>query len=389
MAARDLFRRSPLLFFSGLEDLLEDCLELEFTTSNEIMLMIISKLTGNTERQPAVRIRGYAECIVPSYSDSAFRSHFRLSRSSAEVLVGFLARCPEVPSEHLRGRRPVSVEKQLLITLWVLGNPEAIRSVSDRFNVTKSSVFRIVRRVCHAILNNLASQFICWPRGERVKKVMEQFQRNNGLPHCIGVVDGTHIPIKAPYDKPEQYVNRKKFYSLQLQGVCDPDRFFTDVYCAYPGSVHDARVLRNSPLYQDAERQESEMFPGGAYIIGDAAYPLKTWLITGFKNNGKLTRQQQHFNYRLSSKRMKIEHTFGLLKGRFRKLKVMMDIDRVEDIPLLVTSACVLHNFCLLNEDDVEMFLDLDIEHEVNNFQNIFIEQEEAAKKRAEIMQMV
>lgn len=385
MATRG-FRRYPLLFFSTLEE----CLEFEFTTSTiEKMLPIVSKFIPSTERLPAVRIREYAECIVPSYSDGSFRSHFRLSRRSAEILVGLLARCPEVPSQHLRGRPPVSVEKQLLITLWVLGNPEVIRSVSDRFNVTKSSVFRIVRRICRAIVNNLAAQFICWPKGDRVKKVMEQFQRKQGLPHCIGVIDGTHIPIKAPYDNQEQYVNRKKFHSLQLQGVCDPDRFFTDVYCAYPGSVHDARVLRNSPLYQDAEHLGSEMFPGSAYIIGDAAYPLKTWLMTGFKNNGKLTREQRHFNYRLSSTRMKIEHTFGLLKGRFRKLKVMMDVDKVEDIPLLVTSACVLHNFCLINEDNVEMFLDLDHEQEVNNFQNIFVEQEIAVNKRAEIMQLI
>jgi hypothetical protein len=86
---------------------------------------------------------------------------------------------------------------------------------------------------------------------------------------------------------------------------------------------------------------------------------------------------------------MKIEHTFGLLKGRFRKLKVMMDIDKVEDIPLIVTSACVLHNFCLVNEDNIDMFLDSDIEQEVNNFQNIFVEQENAKTNRAEIMQLV
>ena len=384
MATRRGFSRSPLLFFSALEELIES----DFSNTNEKMLPIVSKFFPNTERQPAVRIHQYAECIVPSYSDCTFRSHFRLSRSSAEILVGLLARCPEIPSEHLRGRPPVSVEKQLLITMWVLGNPETIRSVSDRFNVTKSSVFRIVRRICHAIVNNLAAQFICWPSGERLKQVTEQFQRKKGLPHCIGAIDGTHIPIKAPYDNPEQYVNRKKFHSVQLQGVCDADRFFT-VYCAYPGSVHDARVLRNSPLYQEAERLESVVFPESTYIIGDAAYPLKTWLVTGFKNNGKLTREQRQFNYFLSSTRMKIEHTFGLLKGRFRKLKVMMDIDKVEDIPLIVTSACVLHNFCLLNEDNIDMFLDSEIEQEVNNFQNIFVEQENAKRKRAEIMQLV
>ena len=35
------------------------------------------------------------------------------------------------------------------------------------------------------------------------------------------------------------------------------------------------------------------------------------------------------------------------------------------------------------------MFLDLDHEQEVNNFQNIFVEQEIAVSKRAEIMQLI
>ena len=108
-------------------------------------------------RQPGQRINEYAEHIVPNYLDGAFQSHFRLSRSSAKILVGLFARCPEVPSQHLKGRSPVSVEKRLLLTMWVLGIPETIRSVSDRFNVTKSSVFRIVRRNCHAIVNSLAA----------------------------------------------------------------------------------------------------------------------------------------------------------------------------------------------------------------------------------------
>ena len=83
---------------------------------------------------------------------------------------------------------------------------------------------------------------------------MQQFQRNNGLPNCIGVIDGSHIPIKAPRDSPQPYVNR----NVQLQAVCDGEKLFNDVYCGYPRSVHDARVLRNSPLYQDAEKREPD-----------------------------------------------------------------------------------------------------------------------------------
>ncbi|CAB3994290.1 Hypothetical predicted protein [Paramuricea clavata] len=129
------------------------------------------------ERHAAVCVREYAELIVPTYSDIGFRSHFRLSRSGAEILVNLLAR-PEIPTDHLRRRPPVSVEKQLLITLWVLGNPEVLRSVSDRFNVTRSCLFRILKRLCIAIVNNLAGQFIAWPKGERVADAMEKFQND-------------------------------------------------------------------------------------------------------------------------------------------------------------------------------------------------------------------
>ena len=83
-----------------------------------------------------------------------------------------------------------------------------------------------------------------------------------------------------------------------------------------------------------------------------------------------------------------MEHTIGLLKGRFRKLKVL-DSDLVEDIPLIVIAACVLHNFCMLNKDDVDDFLDSQHEGVVNDFENIFGDPKEAVQRRAEIMEMV
>ena len=378
-----------LAIFNALLDLVDDDGYQLTESIDDGIFLLMSVSNKNKERQPAVRIIGYAEQVVPSYTDSVFRSHFRLSRQNAETVIRLLGACPGIPTVHRRGKPPVSVEKQLLLTLWVLGNPECLRSVSDRFNVTKSSVYRIVRRVCSALVDNCAKTFIRWPQGERAAEIMQKFEQNNGLPRCLGIVDGTHIPIKAPRVHPEQYVSRKKFHSLQLQAVCDCDRLFTDVYCAFPGSVHDPRVLRNSPLYKASENHESDMFPGDSYIIGDRAYPLKTWLITGFKDNGRLSREQNRFNFILFSKRIKVEHTIGLLKGRFRKLKVFMDLDLVEDIPLIVIAACVLHNFCMLNEDDVDDFLDPQHEDEINEFENIFGDPEEAVQKRAEIMEMV
>ena len=64
-----------------------------------------------------------------------------------------------------------------------------------------------------------------------------------------------------------------------------------------------------------------------------------------FPNNGKLTRQQKTFNYRLSKARVVVEHCYGRLKGRWRCLLKRQDVD-VCDAPEIVAACCVLHNVC-------------------------------------------
>ena len=38
-----------------------------------------------------------------------------------------------------------------------------------------------------------------------------------GFPGVIGLIDGTLIRIRAPTEYPEAYINRKKFYSLNVK----------------------------------------------------------------------------------------------------------------------------------------------------------------------------
>jgi len=54
----------------------------------------------------------------------------------------------------------------------------------------------------------------------------------------IGCIDGTHIRINAPKQNKNSYVNRKGYHSLLLQGICDHEMLFTDVYCGEVGSMH-------------------------------------------------------------------------------------------------------------------------------------------------------
>ena len=337
-------------------------------------------------RERAVRIQGYAQEVVPNYSLSTFREHFRLTPETFEELVCELGNCPEIPLGHsLGGRPPILIDKQLLIFLWFLGTQEYVRSISDRFNVKKSSVHVSCQRVCDAIKNNLAEHLIKWPSGGRAVEVMEGFEEQERVPAVIGAIDGSHIPIRAPRECPENYINRKDFHSIVLQACCDHEMFFTNCYCGWPGSVHDSRVLRNSDIFYSASNRHDDFFPNNSHLLGDAAYPLQTWIMTPYKDNGHLTEQQKTYNHLLSSTRMVIERAFALLKGQFRRLKYV-DIDKVDDIPKIVIVACVLHNINLCNEDSFLDFMD-DQDDEVNGYESILTPNTPAVQKCTEIME--
>lgn len=129
-----------------------------------------------------------------------------------------------------------------------------------------------------------------------------------------------------------------------MQAVCDSRHKIIDVFIGFPGSVHDARVFRSSPLFNTLEEKCGEN-----YILGDSAYPCLRNLLTPYKDTGALTNVQKQYNKKLSHCRVVIEHTFGILKQKFRQLYHL----KLRDITVIchfIRACCVLHNMSI--EDD-------------------------------------
>jgi len=93
---------------------------------------------------------------------------------------------------------------------------------------------------------------------------------------------------------------------------------FLDFSAGYPGSMHDAHILRNSTLYHRAEQGDILTDPVvdvdgheiGPYLLGDSAYPISPWLQKPFPET---TRDQSEiqFNCELSSAKVKVECTLA------------------------------------------------------------------------------
>lgn len=115
------------------------------------------------------------------------------------------------------------------------------------------------------------------------------------------------------------------------------------------------RVFKNSPLYSLGPTVCSP----NLVILGDAAYPLKSWLLVPYRDNGKLTPIQRNFNFVHAATRCTVERAFALLKGRFRRLKYL-DMKHLEDVVQVVMTCCIFHNICLMNDTDVDLFVSRD-----------------------------
>ena len=113
------------------------------------------------ERPSHVHIENYFERIKLIYIVSDFLSHFRMSRTTVSCMERLLATCLGLPhGQRSGGRSATDLQKQVLITIRILENPECLRSVAARFNITKLILFRVYRRICGAIANNLSGQYM-------------------------------------------------------------------------------------------------------------------------------------------------------------------------------------------------------------------------------------
>uniref|UniRef100_A0A3Q2XUA1 DDE Tnp4 domain-containing protein n=1 Tax=Hippocampus comes TaxID=109280 RepID=A0A3Q2XUA1_HIPCM len=250
-------------------------------------------------------------------------------------------------------RKPVSVEKRVAITLWKLATNACYRTIGHLFGVAQNTVCVIVHQTCSAIVSEMSQDLIKWPVGDLMNENVRKFEERWGFPQVLGGIDGTHIPIIRPHDCHTDYYNRKGFYSVIMQAVVDSSCRFIDIFIGWPGSVHDARVFANSPLYQNrtsgslfwGDKRDIGGVPVPLVLLGDAAYPLSTWLMKPFSDNGRLTQPQKDFNYKHSRARMVVENAFGRLKGRWRILLKTQDT-HLENLNNIVAACCTLHNLC-------------------------------------------
>ena len=216
------------------------------------------------------------------FPETLFRRNMRMGRESFDDLLRLLR--GYVQRENTRFRDCILPEKVLAIGLYRIAYGGSYDNTALAMNIGKTTVHEAFRDV--DALYDIRNDFIKRPLTvDETAASIATFQHLSMLPNIAGAIDGSHIKIRAPRESAVDYFSRYQEHDVVVQAVVNGKKLFIDVAAGFPGSLHDARVLRNSSIYQKAENGDilsagpmhvigtEEIQP---YLVGDSAYPLST-----------------------------------------------------------------------------------------------------------------
>ena len=276
------------------------------------------------------------------YDGGDLKQDLRLSRETITALIAMLGS----DSDH-----GWPIEINVLVFIYWLAHATTYPVVSRAFDIPRSTVFDMVHRTCMAIVGILR-RVVGHPQDlEEVGNGFAASAGSQAFNVAVGAIDGCHIRVKPPAADGACYFNRKLFHSIQMQAICDHRGRFIDVFVGFTGSVHDSRVLRNSPVFYEALYP-----PEGRCILGDGGYPCLTSPICIMTPYREPVRDPVRvlYNRRHARARNVIERAFGMMKARWRSIFFKALEVSPTFVPYVVTCCAILHNVCVANGDLVE-----------------------------------
>lgn len=239
--------------------------------------------------------------------EASFRNFLRIEPMMFRELLARIG--PRLTKRTTWYREPLEPGLKLAITIRHLATGDTYKSLMYGFRVPHNTISILVKEVCEALIEEFAEEvFACPTSPEQWRVISEQFGARWNFHHVLGALDGKHIAIRCPRNGGSLYYNYKGFHSIVLLALVDADYKFIWVDVGANGSASDAAVFDASELKETVEDgtigfPEPDPLPNDDtdmpyFIIGDDAFPLRTWLMKPFARRN-LTNDERIFNYRL------------------------------------------------------------------------------------------
>uniref|UniRef100_A0A803MTN3 DDE Tnp4 domain-containing protein n=1 Tax=Chenopodium quinoa TaxID=63459 RepID=A0A803MTN3_CHEQI len=288
--------------------------------------------------------------------------------------------------------RYISVAEQLGIFLYIMAKGSSYRDAVGRFPHSIATIGLYFKQVLEEMVH-LSTEIIRPYQSLTVvpKKIGDSTKYWPYFKDCVGALDETHINAVLSDDDGVAHRGRKGKKTWNVLAAFSFDRLFTFINVGFEGSAHDINVWNHCLTVPEFRFPHP---PPEKYYLVDSGYPntvgylspikekdIRTHL-PEFRNGPPPQGMLELFNYLHSSLRTTIERCFGQLKGRWKILTMMPQMDTKHQLAIMVATF-TLHNFIRLHELDIP--IDSGIEIEPRADYDLFNENRKAVMKEVQL----
>jgi len=216
------------------------------------------------------------------------------------------------------------LEQVVLAAVYRLAHVVTVRPLAEHCDMSTGAVVSLTRAVWEAIVHVYWDEMVggLRPTTETARMAAAaEFEEISGIPHCIGLCDGSGHHIVFPnVDDAAARESYRYFKTSKPQirffATCDAKRRIYDVFYGAPGRTSDAEMLGRTIMWQT----RSSLCPEPYFFASDGGLALRPppQLMTPFANRDALSEgsAERQFNLRFSRMRVRIEQVFGILKAQ-------------------------------------------------------------------------
>lgn len=235
------------------------------------------------------------------------------------------------------------------------GSP--IPNIARTYSHPPTTAWRWIRATITAIpeVFKSATRF---PKPEELSGIARGFEERAGLRHCVGALDGCVVKCtlwgeRTPAGLDEFYCARKDTYGILLHAMVDSTMRFRFWQTGLGASHGDSRALRLSTLWQ-RQQGGDPVIPPPYYVVGDSAYPMKSWLVRPLTEREARTRKHMVYNHAVSRTRIVVEQAFGKMKQQWAIVYSALSNKGPQLVCDALCAVVTLHNLTIdLDRDNV------------------------------------
>ena len=255
-----------------------------------------------------------------------------------------------------RAKLYVPLELKILGALRVLGRGSVFDDIAEITFASESLHEEFFHQFCCKIVT-LYDQFVYAPRTSVELARVESVYRQMGFPGCVGSIDCVHVAWEGcPALWRNHYKGAKGYPSIAYEVVCDHNLFILATTCGFSGTTNDKTISRYDLFVDEVKRgakyvdHEFQLMRRdgtwtthrGGWLLCDGGY--HRWRCMQCPTRHSSDADEIRFSRHIESVRKDIERTFGVLKGRFRILKMPVRFRDKDQVDNVFWTCAILHN---------------------------------------------